>query len=234
MSTPVSFEDQVNETAALLVKGDDGKLSLPEGKEASDEVLYAAKLEIRRRDTYSSFSRTQNENKALKAENEALSAQWEKDAIQNLSSERKEELDELKRTDPDKWRVELDNLTEAARQDFQERRTEVKQKARHESELEYRTRILENFIEENPTLNINDDFIENDVPPRLTKQLEKGEITFDEFLNSAAKFADKKKVVADTDTPADEPNLGDLGGSSTPSDEAIANQANDDYKNEVY
>lgn len=234
MGTPATFEEQVNTAAASFVKGEDGKLSLPEGQEASEEVIYAAKLEVRRRDTYSSLSKANNENKALSAENSALATQWEADAVQNLSNQQRSELEELKNTDPDAWREKIDTYSDEAKTKFTEKKDEVTKKARNETELDRRVRLVEEYNEANPESQLTDDIIENDVPPRITKQLSDGTISFDEYLTKVSSYLSKEKVITKGTVVEDEPNLSDSGGTSKPTDEAIAGQASDDYKNEIY
>ena len=57
MSTP-SFEEQVNDVVAKSTVDDKGNLQLPDDVQASDEVMFAAKLAKRHRDTQSSFTKS--------------------------------------------------------------------------------------------------------------------------------------------------------------------------------
>lgn len=233
-SAAPTFAEQVITTAEQLIKGDDGKLALPEGVEASEEVLYAAKLEKRRRDTFSSYSKTKQENSTLKAENLALAEQWETDYMENAPLAKQAELAELKASDPDAYIEEIEKLKGEARTKFAERKGQVASKVREETELERRTRLVNEHNEANPDFQLNDDVIENDLPPRLTNQLKDGSITFDEFVAKAAAFLGKGKVIAKGEEAINVPDLGKSGGTSTPSDQAIDSDISESYKNTVF
>lgn len=239
MSTPEksaapTFAEQVTSTAEQLVKGDDGKLALPDGVEASEEVLYAATLEKRRRDTYSSYSKSQNRVKTLEAENTALADSWEQDYLDSVPLAKQAELAELKTSDPDAYIEEVNKLKGEAQTKFKEKRGEVVSKAHKETELERRTRLLEEHNTANPDLQLTDEIIENDVPPRYTKQLEANEITFDEFLANVTAYLGKGKVIDKGDEPNDTPNLGKQGGGSTPEDRAVEADIHESYKKTVF
>ena len=63
-------------------------------------------------------------------------------------------------------------------------------------------------------LKITDDVIQNDIPPRITKQLEQGKINFGEFLNQCGEYMSKGRVVAPpSDKAPDNPNLNKTPGS---------------------
>lgn len=235
MSTPnETFAAQVESTVDQLTKGKDGKLSLPDGVKASEEVLYTAKVEKRRRDTFSSYSKERNENISLKAQNTALTNSWKEDAITNLSAADQAELSELKSTDPDAYITKVEELKTKALSTFEEKQKKVKETASNETELERRTRLIQEHNEANPKFQLTDDTIANDVPPRLTKQLADGELTFDEFIVKASKYLSTDKVIRGGKPVDKEPNLGTSGGSSTPSDDAIEADIHESYKKTVF
>ena len=98
-----TFEEEVNEIVANSTVDEEGNLQLPEGAEANEQVLYAAKLEKRHRDTQSSYTKSQQRNKQLEAENARLVESWEVDAIESLTSSQKSKLEELKSQDVDAY-----------------------------------------------------------------------------------------------------------------------------------
>lgn len=234
MGTPSNdtFENKVNTVLKDVQKSEDGKWQLPE--DLDEAVAYAANAELRRRDTQSSYTKTQQEIAALRRENETLAASYEQDVVKNLSTEDKDRLEELKHTDPEAWRAELDKVEKTNKSKFDEKRKKIKDDVTKETELERRTRLLEEHNASNPAAAITDDILENDVPPRFTKQLEKGEITFDEFLTKASEFITKPKKIDKGAKAPDEPNLGDSGGSSKPTDDARNKDIKGSYKNEIY
>lgn len=229
-STP-SFEDQVN-TAISSAKTEDGKLSFPDG--TSEGVVFAANAELRRRDTQSAYTKNQQRLKALETENSKLATSWEKDAVSNLSNQEQARLEELKVQDPDRWRTEIAKLEDDKRNAFQAKRTAISQEASQATEIERRTAQLNSYNEANPDHQLTDEVIENDIPPRLTKQLEKGDITFEQFIDKASKFLVKPKKIVEGDQAPDEPNFAGSRGSHSPSADAIAAQNADDYSKEIF
>lgn len=240
MSTPgntdtPTFEQQVNEAAGKMTKGEDGNWTFPEDLQLSDEVKFAAGLEKRRRDTQSSYSKSQQELAQAKAVNEALENQWEQDFSVSYDDETRAELEELKATDPDKWLAKIQELQSGKKDQFNERKAAVAKEAKTKSEAETRAEQLAAWQEANPNITLNDDVLDNDLPPRLTKQLENGEIAFGDFLDKAGEYLSKGKVVEAGGDPApDAPNLGDLPGSDHPSSEAQRNSQVDKYEEEIY
>ena len=228
-----SIEQRINSLTDSMVKTDEGKWSLPQDVDASEELKYAAMAERRRRDTQGEFSRTQQTLKSLEAENAQLTAEWAKDVASALTAEQRDELDTLKHEDPDAWRQKLNQYESDNASSFQEKTSGIKAKVQQETELESRTRLLDEHNEAYPDFALTDDVIENDLPPRFTKQLEKGEITFEEFLAKSAEFLGKPKVIKGTEAP-DDARLGKAPGGTVPADDAIDRQVQASYKDEVY
>lgn len=242
MSTPnqdtqaKTFADTVNEVVGQMTQGEDGKWILPESVDKNNEALvFAVNAEKRRRDTQAAYTRTAQEKARLEAENKHLAEGWQKDFSSSLTTEQQAELEELKVTDPEAWRLKLNELEETRRNKFNETRKTIQQKAVGESEVEYRQRALQEFSEAHPDLKLTDDVIQNDIPPRITKQLEAGEITFGDFLAKVAEYMTKGRVVKPTE---EKPNGGiDLGtapGGSLPDGNAIKEASKTQYQDEIY
>jgi hypothetical protein len=229
-----TFAEQVQSTAEQFIKDDKGKLALPEGVEVSEEVLYAATIEKRRKDTQSSFTKLKNENIELSTENKALAKQWEKDVSNNLTTDDQAELAELKASDPDAWLAKLEEHKTAATSKFEEKKTELQNHVKNETEKERRTRLVTEYNANNPEYVINDDVINNDLPPRLVTQFTKGELTFDEFLEKSSKFLQTPKVIEPGVSKPEEPNLATSGGRSTPSNDAIEADIHESYKTTTF
>lgn len=229
-----SIEQRVNTLVDSMVKTEDDKWTLPEGTDASAEMQYAAMSERRRRDTQGEYGRGQQQLKAMTAENERLASGWEKDATASLTKEQRDDLELLKHEDPDAWRVKLNEYEQANRTAFGEKRASIKTEVQNETELEKRTRLLDEHNAANPDNQLTDDTIDNDLPPRFLKQLESGELDFEQFITKSAEYLGKGKVLAPGATPPAEPNLGKAGGSSKPTDTAVAGDIAKTYKNEIY
>lgn len=223
-----SVEEQVNSILSSL--GDDGKVP-----EDLDPVLrFAVTAEKRRRDTQSAYTKSNLENKRLSAETAKLFESLESTAISSFSDAEQTELAELKSQDPDAWHARLMELKETKKSKVKEQRQRISDEANQVSELELRTQALETFNAENPDIAITDEVIENDIPPRLTKQLADGKIEFSEFLNKCKDYLTKGKVVAPAPAPDEGIDLDDAPGGSRPSQESLVRQNKTDYTKEIY
>lgn len=173
----------------------------------------AETAEQRRKDTQAAYTKGQQEIKALKAQLEQLQKMVAPPL--ELSDDERQDLDDLKLIDPDAWRVKMNKLEAQATEKVKEKLSEAERAAMDALEVERRYEVMQSFNEQHPDLVINDDVIANDVPPRFMKQLEKGEIEFEEFLDKVYTFLTKGKTVKNEET-LDQPNLGKTGGGSTP------------------
>ena len=226
------FEELVNDAVKNSSKDEKGNLVMPEN--VDDNVAYAARLEIRRRNTQSAYTKSQQRVKSLENENNQLYTSWEADAVSKLSNDEQARLEELKVQDPEAWRSEISKLEEDKRQKFKEKRTTISKKAEEESLLSQRELVLKQFLEDNPGLELTDEIIENDVPPRITKKLEEGKISFEDFLNESVNYLSKNKTIDKGEKPNEEPNFNKARGSSTPAKEAVLKQDSNDYKTEIF
>lgn len=231
--TEPTFEQTVNETVAGMMKGDNGKWQFAEGSELSDQVKFAAKTERRRRDQEGAYTKQMEEVAALKAMNEQLTAKVKTKPSASISDEQAQELDNLKFEDPDAWRAKLNEYETQASKQLQEELVKMEQESSKQAEIERRKIVLAQFNAQNPQLNLTDEVIIDNVPPRIIKQLETGEIAFDDFLAKAKTYITTPKVLDSGTVLAAEPNMGQLQGSANPN---VDNQlgSDDSYENEVY
>lgn len=232
MSGTPTFESRVNEVIAATTKDANGKHVLPEG---TDEALaYATTAELRRRDTQATYTKSQQRIKSLETENTQLASSWESDAVANLSNSEQARLEELKVQDPDAWRTEIGTIEEGKRTAFKEKRQAITVEASKMTELERRESQLEQHNIDNPEHQITDDVIDNDIPPRITRKLESGEIQFDEYLAQVASYLGKPKKLAPGTKAPDEPDFSGARGSNKPTDEAFKAQSSNDYNKEIF
>ena len=175
------------------------------------------------------------ENKRLQAENEALAQQL--NSITKPSIEIPEEIDELKYSDPDAWRSEINKLEQEAAQKVASERREileqVKSEAAKSGELDRRKEVFAEFQASNPDLKIDDDVIANDVPPRISRKLENNEVTFEEYLEEVKNYLTAERIITKEPLVGD-PSLGRVAGGSEPSLEAKISAASSSYANELY
>lgn len=231
-----SFSEQV-EAAVSNIKYDEAtkKHVLPDG--LSEEVKYAAMAEKRRRDTQASYTREQQRSATLEAEKQELLKLNNESIRVELTAEEQSELDDLKFADPEAWRVKMNSLETEHRKKKEgivnERLKSVSESTGKATELERRKQLLEAHNAANPEHALDDDVIANDIPPRITKKLETGEYSFEEFLPAAHKYLTTGKVVADVKT-GKQPDLGKVGGGSEPSAQAANEGLKKSYEKEIY
>lgn len=185
--------------------------------------------EQRRKDTQAAYTKGQQEIKALKAKLEQLEGMVAPTI--DLSEDEKQDLEDLKLIDPDAWRVKMNALEAKAKVQIKEKLSEAEKTAMDALEVERRYDLMQAFNDAHPEVIINDDVLATDVPPRFMKQLNSGEIDFEEFLARVYTFLTSGKTVANEDT-LKQPNLGKAGGGSTP--QKGSNNKEPKYKDTIF
>ena len=109
-----TFEDKVNGVVSQMVQGEDGLWKLPSGVEADEAVVYAAKLEKRRRDNESQLGKTKHAVKATEVVANELRSKVQSFMADNLTSAQRGDLEELKYSDPESWRSMMNEIEKAA------------------------------------------------------------------------------------------------------------------------
>lgn len=232
----LTFADKVNAVVGKMVEAN-GVWQIPEevAKDLPEEIIFAATQEKRLRDTQNSFHRVNKKAKELETINSKLTSHLVDNATLHLSNEQKEELEGLKIQDPDKWREKLNEYETEARKILTQKVSEFTTEGQVVSELEERKIKLAAFTE-STKIELTDDIIQNELPAAYSRQLEKGEITFDEFLTKAQKFLTKGKVIqGSTEDPDKTTNLGKLAGGPEPDKEAQEGDLEQQYrKNTIF
>jgi len=215
-------EKPVSATVSSIVKeittDEDGNYVFPENAELTPELQFAATAEKRRRDAQATYTKQQQSIKALEAEKAKLLEQLAGKAQPELTLEQQEELDTLKYEDPDAWRRKMNQIEYEATSRYNESIAnltgEAKAAAEQQFELERRQQVLSEFNDSHE-IAITDELIANDVPPRITKKLEDGKISFEDFLEEVATYVAKPKTVQNEKT-LKQPNLSNISGGKTP------------------
>lgn len=202
--------------------------TLEQSSESQQQVDY----EKRYKDTQAAYTKSQQELKAVKAQVDVLE-KLTTPQIQ-IDAETQRELDDLKYSDPDAWRTKMNNLELEARTKHQSTLSTAAQQAAMQAELERRTQVLDEYNRSHPGYEITDEVIQLDVPTRITKKLESGEISFDNFLTEVKDFLYSPKKVGTANKALGQPNLGNIGGGDTPSDTAVTLDIAANYKNIAY
>lgn len=128
-----------------------------------------------------------------------------------ISDELQVELDDLKDIDPDKWRQKLNSLEQEHKREYATKVKSATKEASDKLELARRGELLDDFISSPDTVLTLDRL--DDIPVRLIKQLEKGEVTYENFLKEADKALQVGIAIKGVATPPNTPNLEDVGGS---------------------
>ena len=200
-----TFEDQVKE-ALNTMQEVKGKYVFADN--IPDEVRIAANSERRRRDTFNSFTAQQQKLKMLEAENELLKQN------QKFQVDIPKEMDDLKYSNPDEWRNRMNELEEKARIDASEKLNGVLTEAQKKAEIERRLQVLDQFIIDNPESKLSETALTNDVAPRITRKLENGTITWEQFLVEASDYLNTQKIINTGNKVLSQQSLSKVGGSS--------------------
>lgn len=231
MSNPNDFDTQVKEAIAGRTEVD-GKLQFSEDLDPA--IKYAANSEVRFRDTQSAYTKGQQRILALESENTQLADTWATEVSKTLTSDQQSELEELKHTDQEAWREKINTYEAANASRVKEKHTEIKTKAGKETEVQQRERHLADYNAANPDYALTDDVIDNDLPPRITKKLEDGKITFDEFIHEAHKYLSANKTIYTGEQAPNEPDLSKAGGTNKPTDKAVDASIKESYVKEIF
>jgi len=234
-NTGSSFADLVNKAVNEAKTDEKGNLVLPD--DLSEEVQYAATLEKRRRDTQASHTKISQKVKALEAEKSALLSKATGSFEIELTTEQEAELEDLKFSDPEAWRKKMNTLETEARnkrtKEIDEELKKVSSSSLETEELERRKQVLSDFLEANEGFELDDDIIANDIPPRISKKLEAGQITFEEFLQECHDYLKTGKVIKQ-DKVLSGPNLSKIGGGNSPDKNAVKEDIITSYTKETY
>lgn len=230
MST-ADIDSQVNELISKATRDENGKIVLPE---ADPALVYAAKAELRRRDTQAEYTRTTQKLKQVEQFSNKLTEELEAAIVSSVSATEQARLAELKSSNPDEWVKELRSLEETAKGKARTKIEEARNTTAALTETERRAVVLTEWLQNNPGINIDDDVIANDIPPRLTKQLADGKITFEQFLDAAGKVIKGEVTLKKGDEAPNMPDLSKVAGGADADAASRSKQSDNDYAKEVY
>lgn len=229
-------QDQINDLVSAMVEDENGKWEIPKDKlkGVSEAVVYAAKAEKRFRDTQSSYTKSRQRVKELETVNDNLTEHVIQNATMHLTDQEREELDDLRTSNPEAWREKLNEHEQKAKELQNQKIEEFKNKGKEASEGEMRTAAYQAFTERTG-IELSDDVINNQLPASFMKNIEEGKWTFDKFLDEAEKFLKlPAKIKGANDKPENDKDLSKMPGGKEPSEEAQEGDAVQSYKNEVY
>lgn len=187
-ATPLELLETASEEAYQILKSGE---ELPEDTDPA--IVLLAKQKKMTRDTQSAYTKTNQKLISEKARSSKL-MQHAMEVKPVLTVAQQEELDELKYSDPDAYIEKKTAYDTVARQAKETTINQELQAQTKEEILEHRKAILKQF-KDTTGIDITEDVMLNDVPPRITQELEEGKISFEEYLAKAGRFLESDKVV---------------------------------------
>jgi len=191
--------------------------------DADYKQLYEAS-EKGRRNAQAELTPVQQELSRLRAENAILKEQ----PGANVDSTEQDRLNDLKFSDPDKWRAEMNESDKSQAQAYEDR---VKTKQAEIVTEMTQEQLVANTKAFFANKDIDPAVVINSMPKALQSMIDQGEITLDEGLQRGIDLvngATVKSVLAPKT-----PNLASVAGSDKPTDQAKMQQSNQDWSNMV-
>jgi hypothetical protein len=227
-----SVENNINEVM-LRIKHDTntGEFIVPD--DVPDDIAYYASTLRENIELKKSKARDNIKIKRLKDQQDKLITEASKFVMASLSEAQKDELEDLKYSDPERWRLKVNKYEEEARQQTVKKLSEAINSDIDDSEdaveLEYRRYLLDLYNKQNPKIKLTDELLAKKVPPNIITKLSQGEITFSDFLEIIPKYLGstslKKEVKVGKNT-----KLSKIGRGSS----GIKNSKRSTYKEEIY
>jgi len=233
-TTPDTYEQTVNSLIKEKITKVDGKFVIPEDLELPSDIQAVLNAELRRRNTEAAFTKASQEAKLYKTEVEALKSKLLEESSVDLSSSELENLEELRITDPNQWRLEVNRIEEESKS------LKIKEVEDYLSETRNNLTEKEKSIKLNEALNsfnsgsdskITIEHLENDIPPRLLKSYESGKISLEELLEDAKTLIYGNPSIKQDNIP-NEPNFNKIPGSDKEYKLGLENRKSD-YNNIV-
>ena len=184
--------------------------------------------EKRFKDTQAAFTKSRQELAATKAE---LLAAKEMQQF-TMPADVKARLDELKFSDPDAWRDELNAFEQSKTKKFEEAYTANTEAILSELNQADRVQTLQEFNSLHG-VEITESLLQNEIPNRIHNELNSGTIDYATYLAKCVEYLKTPKVIAGTQEVLGQPNIGKIGGGATPGEAASNMNIETAYKTMV-
>jgi len=211
---------------------DKGKLQLPD--DMPDWQKHVIRSEKRQRDAQSELGRTQSQLRESAAVNTVLMEKAGSMIPDNfqLSEDELVEINKLKTTDPEAYRLKVNDLEAKAKIAQSTLLGELTKKAADDATTAHvsknRITVLADFRDANPDLVITDHVLVNDVPPRYLAGVTDGNYTYEEYLGKVKTYLETGKNVAGDDK-GDPHNIHNMTGGHKPGKAAADKAGKSDY-----
>ncbi len=209
-----------------LGKADDGSLTIV-GDEHSPMELALLETEKRRRGSQASTSREK-----ARADQATLELSKVKDGIQGLTPQTMTVDEALKYSDPDEY-IKQSLEAQSAPSPYQEVFNTANKQAIQEANQMTMESVLEQHNIANPNRQVTADMMELDLPPRLIREFGQGQMSPQDFLGQAADLL-YRPTETYNEPIASMPNLGDVAGQSSPTDDGSNDKLMENYSTAVF
>ena len=184
--------------------------------------------EKRYKDVQAFATTSRQELARLKAENEVLKAN-----TYTISPEQQAVLDDMKFKDPDKWLLEMNKISSDKDTKLKEAISLKTNEVLKDMTLSERNQALNDF-NSLYKVNLTPELLQNEIPARIHKKLDSGEIDYPTYLAECTNYLKTPKVVGNGQEVMGQPNLGLVGGGTTPTDAANNEDVNTSYAKAVW
>ncbi len=206
-----------------LSRDSDGKIEI-QGNDLSSLELALLETEKRRRGSQAAEAREK-----VRADRYELELGQVREKIPNIKPNHVEES--LKYSDPDEYiRLQL----EAQRVDpYEQVFNEASQYAQQTVGVNTVEAVIAEHNAVNPNKPLTLEMLDNDLPPRLLNEFANGKMSPQDFLVEASDILYRPKEVHNEQIP-ETPNLGKVGGSTTPTDDGTSDKMMANYANAIF
>ena len=184
--------------------------------------------EKRFKDTQAAFTKSRQELAKIKAQLQATEAMSQF----AMPADVKARLDELKFSDPDAWRLEMNAFEQSKTAKFNEISATNTQAILSELNQEDRVQTLKEFNSLHG-VEITESLLQNEIPNRIHNELNSGAIDYATYLAKCVEYLKTPKVIAGTQEVLGQPNIGKIGGGATPGEAASNMNIETAYKTMV-
>lgn len=196
--------------------------------EAQEQTQSQIDWEKRFKDTQAAYTQSRQELAATKAE---LQAAKEMQQFA-MPADVKARLDELKFSDPDAWRVEMNAFEQSKTAKFNELHANNTEAILSELSQADRVQTLLEFNRLHG-VEITESLLQNEIPNRIHNELNSGTIDYATYLAKCVEYMRTPKVIAGTQEVLGQPNIGKIGGGATPGEAASNLNIETAYKSMV-
>ncbi len=184
--------------------------------------------EKRFKDTQAAYTQSRQELAKTKAQLRAA----EEITKFAMPADVKARLDELKFSDPDAWRDELNAFEQSKTKKFEEAYTANTEAILSELNQADRVQTLQEFNSLHG-VEITESLLQNEIPNRIHNELNSGTIDYATYLAKCVEYMRTPKVIAGTQEVLGQPNIGKIGGGATPGEAASNLNIETAYKSMV-